>query len=236
MTYVYLKTQSYTGTNLSQNTIPLNVVSAGISVSKTIPAFPIPLSGVATGESITTAFDLGMATKSVNLSGFILDAEITKTFGGGDNPTTTETHTFTAQEIAQMIASGVDSTGFAKKQAFSELVVLIPSNVRSDYETNGTCSISGRLTKTDCLDSSLAGGAGTWTPSAESILVPLTFGSRGDRNEKDNEGVPLPLTTFPDSSTDIGLTGFIRSFSFNLEAETTDVSFSLDFEVATVIP
>lgn len=208
MTYVYLKTQSYTGTNLSQNTIPLNVVSAGISVSKTIPAFPIPLSGVATGESITTAFDLGMATKSVNLSGFIQDAEITKTFGGGDNPTTTETHTFTAQEIAQMIASGVDSTGFAKKQAFSELVILIPSNVDADYNTRGTLG----------------------------TLIPLTFGSRGNTNEKDNEGVPLPLTTFPDSSTDVGLTGFIRSFSFNLEAESTDVSFSLDFEVATVIP
>ena len=208
MTYVYLKTQSYTGTNLSQNTIPLNVVSAGISVSKTIPAFPIPLSGVATGESITTAFDLGMASKSVNLSGFIQDAEITKTFGGGDNPTTTETHTFTAQEIAQMIASGVDSTGFAKKQAFSELVILIPSNVDADYNTRGTLG----------------------------TLIPLTFGSRGNRNEKDNEGVPLPLTTFPDSSTDVGLTGFIRSFSFNLEAESTDVSFSLDFEVATVIP
>jgi hypothetical protein len=208
MTYVYLKTQSYTGTNLSQNTIPLNVVSAGISVSKTIPAFPIPLSGVATGESITTAFDLGMASKSVNLSGFIQDSEITKTFGGGDNPTTTETHTFTAQEIAQMIASGVDSTGFAKKQAFSELVILIPSNVDADYNTRGTLG----------------------------TLIPLTFGSRGARNEKDNEGVPLPLTTFPDSSTDIGLTGFIRSFSFNLEAESVDVSFSLDFEVATVIP
>ena len=208
MTYVYLKTQSYTGTNLSQNTIPLNVVSAGISVSKTIPAFPIPLSGVATGESITTAFDLGMATKSVNLSGFIQDAEITKTFGGGDNPTTTETHTFTAQEIAQMIASGVDSTGIAKKQAFSELVILIPSNVDADYNTRGTLG----------------------------TLIPLTFGSRGNTNEKDNEGVPLPLTTFPDSSTDVGLTGFIRSFSFNLEAESVDVSFSLDFEVATVIP
>jgi hypothetical protein len=208
MSYVYLKTQSYTGTNLSQNTIPLNVVSAGISVSKTIPAFPIPLSGVATGESITTAFDLGMATKSVNLSGFIKDAEITKTFGGGDNPTTTETNTFTAQEIAQMIASGVDSTGFAKKQAFSELVILIPSNVDSDYNTRGTLG----------------------------TLIPLTFGSRGNKNEKDNEGVPLPLTTFPDASTDVGLTGFIRSFSFNLEAESVDVSFSLDFEVATVIP
>jgi len=208
MSYVYLKTQSFTGSNLSQNTIPLNVTAASVSVSKTIPAFPIPLSGVATGESITTAFDLGMASKSINLSGFIQDAIITKTFGGGANAITTETHEFTAQEIAQMIASGVDSTGFAQKQAFSELVVLIPSNVDSNYQQRSTLG----------------------------TLIPLTFASRGARNEKDNEGVPLPLSAFPDSSTDTGLTGFIRSFSFNLEAESIDVSFSLDFEIATVIP
>lgn len=204
MSYVYLKTQSFTGENLSQNTIPLNVTAASISVSKTIPAFPIPLSGVATGESITTAFDLGMASKSLNLSGFIKDATITKTFKGG----VTKTFEFTAQEIAQMIASGVDSTGFAQKQAFSEIVLLIPSNVDSNYLQRSTLG----------------------------TLIPLTFASRGGNNEFDNEGVPLRLSAFPDSSTDTGLTGFIRSFSFNLEAESIDVSFSLDFEIATVIP
>jgi len=204
MSYVYLKTQSFTGSNLSQNTIPLNVTAASVSVSKTIPAFPIPLSGVATGESVTTAFDLGMASKSLNLSGFIQDATITKTFKGG----VTKTFEFTAQEIAQMIASGVDSTGFAQKQAFSEIVLLIPSNVDSNYLQRSTLG----------------------------TLIPLTFASRGGSNEFDNEGVPLRLSAFPDSSTDTGLTGFIRSFSFNLEAESIDVSFSLDFEIATVIP
>ena len=208
MTYVYLKTQSFTGTNLSQNTVPLDVTSVQVSVSKTIPSFPIPLSGVATGESITTALDLGMAAKTINMSGFIRDASITKTFGGGANPTTVETNTFTAQEIAQMISSGVDSTGFAKKQAFSELVVLIPSNIDSNYQPRATLG----------------------------TLIPLTFASRGERNEKDNEGVPLPLSAFPDLSTDVGLTGFIRSFGFTLESESVDVAFTLDFEVATVIP
>jgi len=214
MTYVYLKTQSFAEDDpISQNTIPLNVTSAGVSVSKTIPSFPIPLSGVATGESITTALDLGMASKSVNLSGFIQPAYITKTFGEEDNPTTA-TKFFTAQEIAQMIAAGVDSTGFAKKQAFSELVILIPSNVDSVWQ-----------------DRDFSTGIG-----ARGDLIPLTFSSRGTKNSKDNEGVPLPLSVFPDSINDVGLTGFIRSFSFNLESESVDVSFSLDFEVATVIP
>ena len=79
MGYVYLKTQAYTGSDLSINTIPLDVSSVGISVSKTIPAFPVPLSGVALGESITAALDLGMATKNISLSGTITDTSITKT-------------------------------------------------------------------------------------------------------------------------------------------------------------
>ena len=60
--YVYLKLQSFAG-NIEQNTIPLRATGVSVSVSKTIPAFPVPLSGIATGESITAALDLVMATK-----------------------------------------------------------------------------------------------------------------------------------------------------------------------------
>ncbi len=210
MTYVYLKTQAYTGTNLSLNTIPLDVSSVGISVTKTIPAFPVPLSGVAAGESITAALDLGMATKGISLQGTIKDTSITKTIGG-----TNTTLTFTAHEVAQMIAAGVDSTGFAKNQAFSELVILMPSFVDSNYAARAGIDTNDRSTGT---------------------LIPLTFGSRGGANSKDNKGVPTPFSVFPDASTDLGLTGFVRSFSCNFEAESFDLSFSLEFEVASVVP
>jgi len=210
MSYVYLKTQAFNGSNLSINTIPLKVTSVAISVTKTIPAFPVPLSGVAAGESITAALDLGMASKSVSLSGFINDTEITKTIGGANT-----TLTFTAHEVAQMIAAGVDSTGFAKNQAFSELVVLMPSFVSSSYSARAGINTNDRSTGT---------------------LIPLTFGSRGGSNSKDNKGVPSPFSVFPDSSTDTGLTGFVRSFSTNFEAESHDLSFSLEFEVASVVP
>ena len=43
MTYVYLKFGQYPEqetTDLPVNTIPLNVTSVGVSVSKTIPSFP----------------------------------------------------------------------------------------------------------------------------------------------------------------------------------------------------
>ena len=210
MTYVYLKTQAYKGTNLSVNTIPLDVSGVGISVTKTIPSFPVPLSGVAAGESITAALDLGMATKGISLTGTITDTSITKTINGVNT-----TLTFTAHEIAQMIAAGVDSTGFAKNQAFSELVILMPSFVDSEYSARAGIDTTDRSTGT---------------------LIPLTFGSRGGANSKDNLGVPTPHSTFPDASTDIGLTGFVRSFTCNFEAESFDLTFSLEFEVATVVP
>tara|TARA_R110000737_G_scaffold343093_1_gene368731 strand:+ start:1131 stop:1829 length:699 start_codon:yes stop_codon:yes gene_type:complete len=232
MTYVYLKTQAFSGSNLAINTIPLQITSVALSVTKTIPSFPIPLSGVISGESITAALDLGMATKNISLTGVINDTLITKTIGG-----VITTRTFTAHEVAQMIAAGVDSTGFAKNQAFSELVVLMPSFVRSDYNYSGTCNVSGNNNKTDCL-----AAGGTWTEISTlddrntGSLVPLTFGSRGGSNAKDNKGVPSPFSLFPDSSTDTGLTGFVRTFGCNFEAEAHDISFNLDFEIASVIP
>ena len=205
-----IRDRAFTGTDLSLNTIPLQVTSVGISVTKTIPAFPVPLSGVALGESITAALDLGMATKNISLSGVITDTVIKKTNVGNE-----EALTFTAHEVAQMIAAGVDSTGFAKNQAFSELVILMHSFVGNDYQTRSGVNTADRSTGT---------------------LIPLTFGSRGGADSKDNLGVPTPFSVFPDSSTDIGLTGFVRSFTTNFEAEAFDLSFTLEFEVASVVP
>jgi hypothetical protein len=211
MTYVYLKTQAFSGSDLNINTIPLKVTSVGISVTKTIPAFPVPLSGVALGESITAALDLGMATKNISLNGVITDTVIQKTNVGNDSALT-----FTAHEVAQMIAAGVDSTGFAKNQAFSELIILMHSFVGNDYQTRSGVNTADRSTGT---------------------LIPLTFGSRGGADSKDNLGVPTPFSTFPDdATTQSGLSGFVRSFTCNFEAESTDLSFSLEFEVAAIVP
>jgi hypothetical protein len=230
--YVYLKLQSYAG-NIEQNTIPLRATGVSVSVSKTIPAFPVPLSGIATGESITAALDLGMATKNITINGFIVDDTITKVFDG-----TVTSRKFTAHEIAQMIASGVDSTGLAKNQAFSELIVLMPSFVASDYNYRGTCSIATHKNKTDC-----EAAGGTWTQTItdnsereDGINVPLMFGSRGNALSLDNARVPLPLTSFPDSNTDTGITGFVRSFGYEMNADAYEISFTLEFESANIFP
>jgi len=212
MSYVYLKFKNFKD-DLSINTIALKATSVQITTSKTIPSFDVPFSGFITGESITAALDLGMASKNISVSGFITSDTIAKTLdvAGNDDPTT---KIFTPHEIAQMIHAGVDSTGLHKIQAFDELVVLIPSFVDSDYvERVGV----------DTSDVS----SGT--------LIPWTFSSRGNANRQDNVRVPNP-NTFPNTSTAIGVGGFIRNFNCTMAAESVDIEFTLDFEVATILP
>jgi len=215
---VYLKLQSHTSSDaLTTNVVELLTTSVSISVSKTIPSFAVPLSGVATGESITAALDLGMAQKTISVQGVILDQQIKKTHEGA-----TTNVIFTAHEIAQLIASGVDSTGFAKNQAFNELVVLIPSFVDSNYVQRTGVLSSTTIVSGDSRD--------------EGTLVPFNFASRGSNNALDNLGVPAKISSFPDAQTDTGLTGFIRSFSCDMSSEAYELSFSLEFETAVIVP
>ena len=199
--YVFLKLQAFDPADgLYVNTIPLKVESVDFTTDKTIPSFPIPI-GAITGESTTIALDLGMSNKSVSLKGVITNQTIIKKFSGLPNKEVT----FTAHEIAQMIASGVDSTGLAQHQAFNELVILMPSTVDKDY-----VQVAERL-------------------------IPFTWRSRGDSNDLDNSRVPMPFD-FPDATTADGIKGFIRSFGFSFNSEEVFVSFSMDFQVATIIP
>ena len=211
MSYVYLKLQQHKGTSASVDVIPLKVSSVSVSVDKTIPNLPVPLSGLTTGESATVALDLGMSNKRISLQGVILETEMERSHTSGSL-------TFTAQEVAQMIASGVDSTGAARYQAINELVVLIDSKVNENYVDRGKAANPSETSN------------GTLTTQ-----IPFTFASRGDSLEKDNKFVIL-ARDFPTSSTSKGLTGFIQSFSFDLNAETVEVSFNLEFVVATVLP
>ena len=158
MSYVYLKTKANEG-SLTQNVIPLKVTSISISTDKTIPSMEVPFSGLTFGEAAVAALDVGMSRKSVTLQGFIMEQSITKSGKGGHNKGAL---TYTAHEIAQMIASGVDSTGLAQHQAFDELVFLIPSKVNENFT---------QVTERN---------------------IPWTFASRGGSNELDNYRVTIP--------------------------------------------
>ncbi len=141
-----------------------------------------------------------MSNKSINIKGIITEQTIIKKHGNS-----VSTVTFTAHEIAQMIASGVDSTGLAEHQAFNELVVLMPSTVDENYN-----QVAERK-------------------------IPYTWRSRGSNLKLDNKRVPLPFN-FPTSETSAGVKGFIRSFGFTFSAETVYIEFTMDFQVATILP
>ena len=94
-------------------------------------------------------------------------------------------------------------------------MVLIPSFVDSNYAQRGGINTTDRNTGT---------------------LIPFNFASRGSNNTLDNLGVPAKISSFPDASTDTGLTGFIRSFSCDMNSESYELSFSLEFETAVIVP
>ena len=96
-------------------------------------------------------------------------------------------------------------------QAITELVILIPSKVDETY-----------------------------TQHATTVDIPWSFRARGDSGLLDNTDVPValkfPVRTDAASGKHAGLTGFVRSFGTPLEADTVGISFSMEFEVATIIP
>ena len=66
------------GTARAVNRIPLFVREIQVSTQKTVPTIPIPFAAVATGASETLAFDMGISTKTLSLSGVLLDQTISK--------------------------------------------------------------------------------------------------------------------------------------------------------------
>jgi hypothetical protein len=208
--YVYLKTGAHggSGDGADTNTIPLRATNVSIATNKTIPSIPLPI-GVLTGESVTAALDLGMSNKTIDVSGFIIDTDIKR------HDTTIK---MTAHEIAQLLHSSVDSTGIAKHQALVELVFLMPSFVNENYVDRGKAA-----------DTSVSENG---TVSAN---IPWTFRARGGPNLLDNRLV-FGALPFPENENSTGVTGFVRSFSTNIAADTIEIEFSLNFEVALVRP
>lgn len=210
--YVFLRlgAGAQGGNELTDNIIPLKATSVSISTSKTIPSFDVPFSGLLSGESVTAALDLGMASKSISVSGFILEDTLTKKFTATDDAITRK---FTAIELAQLIHSSVDSTGMQSYQAINELIFLYDSKVDENYAQR--------------------------TPEGATQLIPFNYAARGSggvtEGTYDNQGVAFP-TSFPTDEYSDGMKGFVRSFNTTIDSTTIDVAFDLQFEVAQVFP
>jgi hypothetical protein len=236
------KTDTSTMDTFQTNRIALKCESVAISTAKNIMSFPTPAVGIATGESVSLGLDLGMATKTISLSGIVTEQYIRKQFNAGDLPksetdpldsTVTYTdsdgkHTtvfMTAQEICQLIHSYVDSSFMQSHQNLNKLIILIPSRVGPKWTYHDK----------DAAGNVLTIGAGTSVENAP--LIPFNYAVR-DKGASDLDAqMSLPITKFPkpiDTSKNItdGISGFVRSFDTTLVGGQPFVEFSMSFEIA----
>ena len=207
------------------NRIPLFVETIQIDTNKTVPAMGIPLSGMIRGESLKLAFDMGMAEKTINISGFLLDQTITKQ-SSSDNAKTVRLTSF---EMAQLIHSYVDGSAMQDDQSMNKIIILIPSRADHNFDYHDTDSETDDIGdlplipftwKNRLYDNSgtsmVGGGVKSFTPISDAINA---------------DGVKLEI-----DGNAIGITGFIRSFNTTITgAESPSIQFTLDFEEAKVM-
>ena len=199
-----------------ENRIGLLCQQLDISTNKQTLPVPVPFSGVISGEATTIALDAGMASKTISLSGIILDQEIKK-----KNAHNSEvTKTLTAFEIGQLIHSYVDSSFLHEDQNLSKLIVLMPSRVDTDF--NYYSGVTSDTALQDCP------------------LVPFTWANRDYDIPQTKSGTKLSFggTPWPDiiTSTDEipGISGFINDFSCSFTgAELPALTFSMTFTQAS---
>ena len=129
--FMNLKARGPKDPDFDVNRIGLKCENISFTTSRTIPSFPIPMAGSITGESLTMAMDLGMAQKTINVSGIITEQTIAKRFPGkafatganfptpysaGDKKGKVVRVKMTSFEICQLIHSYVDSSLFQDHQ------------------------------------------------------------------------------------------------------------------------
>jgi len=205
--FLELQRRNDVGTG-TMNRIALNATSVVITTSKTVPNVPVPMVGAVTGESVSLAFDMGIASKSISISGILLEQEIKKK--RTDSDTDLVTATFTPFELAQLIHAYVDSSSFQDDQNINKIIILIPSKVGNDFTNRPQVDIPFTF-KNRVYDNSFT--AFTDNP-VEAFEGDNAIGDR----------------TFE------GITGFVRSFSSTFAGEQPNsVEFQLEFEEAKVI-
>jgi len=191
----------------TMNRIALNALSVTINTNKTIPNVPVPLAGAITGESVNLAFDMGIASKTISVSGVLLEQQLKKTKTEVSDAVTV---TFTPFELAQLIHAYVDSSSFQDDQNINKLIILIPSKVDNNFTARSEVNIPFTF-KNRVYDNS-------FTAFTD---VPV------EAFEADN--------SIDDNSFE-GITGFVRSFSTTFTGEQPNtVEFQLEFEEAKVI-
>ena len=207
---------------MTNKTISVSGIITNQTIQKAYPLNSVDIAGAKTALDRKSTTDINPATG---------EAYSVTTYTGTSPNEFSQSNGFdvvdvemTAQEVAQMIHSYVDSSIAQRQQNLNELIILYPSFV-SKYWLYHNDAIG--TTSTRNVDSG--------------VMVPFNFGSRqkGKNHKLDNQGTTGSPTTFPDEFSSVtdsaeGLKGFIRSFSTPFVGGQPFVEFSLEFEVATV--
>ena len=224
--WLELQRRNEEGGDRAINRIPLFVTEIQIATTKTVPTIPVPFASVGTGKSETLAFDMGLASKNVSLTGTLLNQRIFK--NSGEDASVVEA-VLSPFEMAQLIHSYVDSSAAQDDQAMNKIIILIPSRVDTNFAPHSSTSASDDIN--------------------DLPVIPFTFENRRyDERFKRVANNYLPSALDIDESpvgafTDmtqvddlLGMTGFIRSFNTTFAGEQPNsVAFNLDFEIATVL-
>jgi len=194
------------------NRIGLLASQIGITTNKQSLTFPIPFSGVVRGESTTLSLDMGMASKTIQVDGIILEQTISKLNAEGEPKTVT----LTPYEIAQLLHSYVDSSFLHEDQNISKLIILYPSKANANFDERNANVSTQDLT--------------------ELPLIPFNWANR----TYDVPSLTILETPFPKELSDgieiDGVTGFIDNFQTQfVGTDTPQVSFNLTFTQATTV-
>jgi len=224
--WLELQRRNEEGGDRAINRIPLFVTEIQIATSKTVPTIPVPFASIATGKSETLAFDMGMASKNVSLTGTLLNQRIFK--NSGEDASAIEA-VLSPFEMAQLIHSYVDSSAAQDDQAMNKIIILIPSRVDTNFAPHSSTSASDDINDLPVIpftfdnrryDESFKRVANNYLPSALNI-------------DESPVGAFTDMTQVDDL---LGMTGFIRSFNTTFAGEQPNsVAFNLDFEIATVL-
>jgi hypothetical protein len=219
--FVELARRNEVGTG-SVNRIPLLVESINITTAKQVMNMGVPFSGAVRGESLNLAFDMGQASKTINISGILVGQNIKKQKSTDVAATSTN---LTAYELAQLMHSYVDSSSFQDDQNMSKLIILMPSRADENFAYHSN----------DTEDADIQ----------DLPLIPFTWKNRGYDNDFASLGANSKYydeytnATSGENNRDdvtIGVTGFIRSFNTTFAGTEVDsCTFTLDFEEALVI-
>ena len=218
-----------TSANTLVNRIPLYATDITLSISKMTPNLPIPFSGAVRGESTNVAFDMGLASKTISMSGLLLEQSISKSKTSEEDRQNIK---FTSFELAQLIHSYVDSSSFQKDQSLDKIIILYPSRVGNDFNMRTKDKAEQTVTEDEMKNLNIED-------------VPLTSWHWKNRfydndftalsgNTESSPGNYFDAVTNTDEM--IGTQGFIRSFSTTISgAEFPHLNFQLEFEEAVVI-